>query len=68
MNKNDVFKILKATIFSLIILYLYILSKFNFNFDRVNIVPILKFSPILFLLLGLCFILGRFLRGNDRSL
>lgn len=43
MNKTDLFKIFKMTIFVLAMTYLYVLSKFNFNFSKVNILKALDF-------------------------
>lgn len=55
MNKIDLFNIFKMTIFALVMTYLYVLSKFNFNFSKVNVLKLLVFfysiyrSLILFL-------------------
>ena len=49
MNKTDLFKIFKMTIFVLAMTYLYVLSKFNFNFSKVNILKALDFSYSIYL-------------------
>ena len=64
MNKTDLFKIFKMTIFVLAMTYLYVLSKFNFNFSKVNILKILDFFPIVFISLFFCFYLGRILKAK----
>ncbi|OOF44213.1 hypothetical protein BKK51_09390 [Rodentibacter trehalosifermentans] len=64
MNKSDFFKILKLTLLSLIVLYLSMLSRFNFKFDTVSIVPILKFSPVFFLAFWVCCV---FSKSRDRK-
>ena len=43
MNKRDFFNIFKMTIFALTVTYWYVLSKFNFNFSKVNILKVLDF-------------------------
>lgn len=43
MNKRDLFNVFKMTIFALAMTYLYVLSKFNFNFSKVNILKVLDF-------------------------
>ncbi len=43
MNKRDLFNLFKMTIFALAMTYLYVLSKFNFNFSKVNILKVLDF-------------------------
>ena len=43
MNKIDLFNIFKMTIFALVMTYLYVLSKFNFNFSKVNVLKLLVF-------------------------
>lgn len=64
MNKTDIFKIFKMTIFALVMTYLYILSKFNFNFSKVNIFKLLVFFHIVFISLLFCFYLGRMLKDK----
>ena len=55
MNKRDLFNVFKMTIFALAMAYLYVLSKFNFNFSKVNVLKLFDFfysiyrSLILFL-------------------
>ena len=43
MNKRDLFNIFKMSIFTLAMTYLYVLSKFNFDFSKVNILKVLDF-------------------------
>ena len=43
MNKTDLFKIFKMTMFLLAMMYLYVLSKFNFNFSKVNMFKVFDF-------------------------
>ena len=43
MNKADLFKIFKMTMFLLAMTYLYVLSKFNFNFSKVNMFKVFDF-------------------------
>ena len=45
MNKGDFFNIFKMSIFTLAITYLFVLSKFNFDFSKVNILKVLDFFP-----------------------
>ena len=58
MNKTDLFKIFKMTMFLLAMTYLYVLSKFNFNFSKVNMFKVFYFFPIVFIFLLFCFYLG----------
>ena len=64
MNKRDLFNVFKMTIFALAMTYLYVLSKFNFNFSKVNILKVLDFFPIVFISLLFCFYLGRMLKDK----
>ena len=64
MNKRDFFNIFKMTIFALTVTYWYVLSKFNFNFSKVNILKVLDFFPIVFISLFFCFYLGRILKAK----
>lgn len=64
MNKTDLFKIFKMSIFTLAITYLFVLSKFNFDFSKVNILKVLDFFPIVFISLLFCFYLGRILKDK----
>lgn len=64
MNKIDLFNIFKMLIFTLVMTYLYVLSKFNFNFSKVNILKVLDFFPIVFIALLFCFYLGRILKDK----
>lgn len=64
MNKRDLFNVFKMTIFALAMTYLYVLSKFNFNFSKVNILKVLVFFPIVFISLLFCFYLGRMLKDK----
>ena len=43
MNKRDFSNIFKMTIFALSMTYLYVLSKFDFNFGKVNALKLLNF-------------------------
>ena len=64
MNKRDLFNIFKMSIFTLAITYLFVLSKFNFDFSKVNILKVLGFFPIVFISLLFCFYLGRMLKDK----
>ncbi len=64
MNKRDLFNIFKMSIFTLAITYLFVLSKFNFDFSKVNILKVLDFFPIVFISLLFCFYLGRILKDK----
>ena len=64
MNKTDLFKIFKMTMFLLAMTSLYVLSKINFNFDKVNMFKVLNFFPIVFISLLFCFYLGRTLKDK----
>jgi len=64
MNKRDFFNIFKMTIFALTVTYWYVLSKFNFNFSKVNILKVLDFFSIVFISLLFCFYLGRMLKDK----
>lgn len=64
MNKRDLFNIFKMSIFTLAITYLFVLSKFNFDFSKVNILKVLDFFPIVFISLLFCFYLGRTLKDK----
>lgn len=64
MNKIELFNIFKMTIFALVMTYLYVLSKFNFNFSKVNVLKLLGFFPIVFIALLFCFYLGRILKDK----
>lgn len=64
MNKTDLFKIFKMTMFLLAMTFLYVLSKFNFNFDKVNMFKVLDFFPIVFIFLLFCFYLGRIMKDK----
>lgn len=64
MNKTDIFKIFKMTMFLLAMTSLYVLSKFNFNFDKVNMFKVLDFFPIVFIFLLFCFYLGRIMKDK----
>ena len=64
MNKRDFFNIFKMTIFALTVTYWYVLSKFNFNFSKVNILKVLDFFYIVFISLLFCFYLGRMLKDK----
>ena len=64
MNKTDLFKIFKMTMFLLAMTYLFVLSKFNFNFDKVNMFKVLDFFPIVFIFLLFCFYLGRIMKDK----
>ena len=64
MNKRDLFNVFKMTIFALAMTYLYVLSKFNFNFSKVNILKVLDFFSIVFISLLFCFYLGRMLKDK----
>lgn len=64
MNKTDLFKIFKMTIFALVMTYLYVLSKFNFNFSKVNVLKVLDFFPIVFISLLFCFYLGQIMKDK----
>lgn len=64
MNKRDLFNVFKMTIFALAMTYFYVLSKFNFNFSKVNILKVLDFFPIVFISLLFCFYLGRMLKDK----
>ena len=63
MNKRDLFNIFKMSIFTLAITYLFVLSKFNFNFSEVNALKLLDFF-IVFIALLFCFYLGRILKDK----
>ena len=63
MNKRDLLNIFKMAIFALAMEYLYVLSKFNFNFSEVNALKLLDFS-IVFISLLFCFYLGRILKDK----
>lgn len=64
MNKTDLFKIFKMTMFLLAMTSLYVLSKFNFNFDKVNMFKVLDFFPIVFIFLLFCFYLGQMMKDK----
>ena len=64
MNKRDFFNIFKMTIFALTVTYWYVLSKFNFNFSKVNILKSIGFFSIVFISLLFCFYLGRMLKDK----
>ena len=64
MNKTDLFKIFKMTMFLLAMTSLYVLSKINFNFDKVNMFKVLNFFPIVFIFLLFCFYLGRIMKDK----
>ena len=64
MNKTEIFKIFKMTMFLLAMTSLYVLSKFNFNFDKVNMFKVLDFFPIVFIFLLFCFYLGRIMKDK----
>lgn len=65
MRKSDLFKILKLTLLALVFLYLYALSKFNFNFHKIDLISIVKWFPILFILFLLCFLINRFIGRSN---
>ena len=67
MNKRDFFNIFKMTIFALTVTYWYVLSKFNFNFSKVNILKVLDFFSIVFISLLFCFYLGKSMKGKYRE-
>ena len=64
MNKRDLLNIFKMTIFALAMAYLYVLSKFNFNFSKVNVFKLFDFFPIVFIAILFCFYLGRILKDK----
>ena len=49
MNKRDLFNIFKMSIFTLAMTYLYVLSNFNFDFSKVNILKVLDFFYSIYL-------------------
>lgn len=65
MRKSDFFKILKLTLLSLFFLYLYAISEFNFNFHKIDLISIVKWFPVLFILFLLCFFINIFIGGNN---
>ena len=64
MNKTDLFKIFKMTMFLLAMMYLYVLSKFNFNFSKVNMFKVFDFFPIVFIFLLFYFYLGQMMKDK----
>ena len=64
MNKTDLFKIFKMTMFLLAMTYLYVLSKFNFNFSKVNMFKVFDVFSIVFIFLLFCFYLGQMMKDK----
>ena len=65
MSKNDFIEIIKMSIFVILMAALYSLYKFNFDFTKLKILPLLKFYPVSFIGVLIGFYLNRFLK-NDR--
>ncbi len=59
MNKNIFFIILKMSIFMLIIMYLYVLSKFDFDINKVEFISLFKWLPSIFVALWIGYYLGK---------
>ena len=49
MKKNDFIEIIKMSIFLILMAALYSLYKFNFDFTKIKILPILKWYPVSFI-------------------
>jgi len=62
MNKNDFFTVLKMTGLILLMAYIFVLSKFDFDVGRVNLFEVLKLFPVVFISLSFCFYLGKIIR------
>ena len=62
MNKNDFFIVLKMTGFVLLMAYIFVLSKFDFDVGRVNVSEVLKLFPVVFVSLLFCFYFGKIMK------
>ena len=64
MKKNDFIEIIKMSIFLILMAALYSLYKFNFDFTKIKILPILKWYPVSFICVLVGFSLRRFLKNG----
>ncbi len=64
MKKNDFIEIIKMSIFLILMATLYSLYKFNFDFTKIKILPILKWYPVSFICVLVGFYLSRFLKNG----
>ena len=64
MKKNDFIDIIIMSIFLILMAALYSLYKFNFDFTKINILPILKWYPASFICVLVGFYLSRFLKNG----
>ena len=62
MNKNDFFTVLKMTGLILLMAYIFVLSKFDFDVGRVNLFEVLKLFLVVFISLSFCFYLGKIIK------
>ena len=63
-EKNDFIEIIKMSIFLILMATLYSLYKFNFDFTKIKILPILKWYPTSFVCVLVGFYLSRFLKNG----
>ena len=63
-EKNDFIDIIKMSIFLILMAALYSLYKFNFDFTKIKILPILKWYPVSFICVLVGFYLSRFLKNG----
>ena len=63
MSKNDFIEIIKMSIFVTLMAALYSLYKFNFDFTKIKILPLLKWYPVSFFCVLIGFYLNRFLKS-----
>ena len=64
MSKGELFTVLKVSLFSLIISYLYVLSKFNFDIRMVNIITFIEWFPMIFIFFLFLLFLGKRIKGK----
>ena len=64
MKKNDFIEIIKMSIFLILMAALYSLYKFNFDFTKIKILPILKWYPVSVICVLVGFYLSRFLKNG----
>ena len=64
MKKNDFIEIIKMSVFLILMAALYSLYKFNFDFTKIKILPILKWYTTSFICVLVGFYLSRFLKNG----
>ena len=64
MKKNDFIEIIKMSIFLILMATLYSLYKFNFDFTKIKILPILEWYTVSFICVLVGFYLSRFLKNG----